>query len=311
MQQPLPDNERLNPWLSHQGMPDLGEDHKDLEQLLSTTAEFRVPAIRTQEEAWKMLQDRLPAESTHVKPMFNRRIWMAAAAIVLLFSVSFWWVNQSQPVTIESARAEHRTVNLPDGSTVVLNAESRVSFDKNKWDEDRSIHLDGEGFFEVKKGIPFRVTTAQGTVSVLGTSFNVYVRDEKLEVACFTGEVKVTNSEGLDEHLTPGKALEKEASSTENLRLFQVEIQKIGSWKKGKFYFDNEPLIDVIAVLERQYDVTVVFPGLENVPYYGWFTNQNLEQALKTICSPLGIQFQYTHEGHILLQQAANVDVEK
>lgn len=313
MQQHLPDDDQLTPWLNHEGRPDLGRDHQDLEQLLTTASEFQVPANRSKQEAWELLESRLQTQQiiplkTPVRPRFFVAV---AAVLAILMSASFWWMNSSEPVYIESARAEHRSVELPDGSTVVLNAVSSLKYDQEKWTDSRSIYLEGEAFFEVEKGTPFQVITSQGTVRVLGTSFNVYVREDKLEVACYTGEVEVSPVNGSHKRLTPGKALQQFPSNPNQSELFEIEKQKIGSWKKGKFYFENESLIDVIAVLERQYDVVVEFPGLEEARYSGWFTNQNLDLALKTICSPLGIQSEMKQNGHIILRQAATVDVEK
>lgn len=311
MQQHLPDNDHLTPWLNHEGKPALGEDHQDLEQLLTTASELQVPANRSKEEAWRLLESKLSDKQLAPVRSLRPRIFAVAATFVLLMSSGYLWMNRSQLVLLESARAEHRSIELPDGSHVMLNAVSSLEFDKSTWEESRTIYLEGEAFFEVEEGALFQVITSQGTVEVLGTSFNVYAREDKMEVACFTGKVKVHNSKGLAENLTPGRALIHNSSASKSADIFEVEKQKIASWKKGKFYFENEALIDVIAVLERQYDVKVDFPGLEDVRYNGWFTNQNLELALKTICSPLGLQSQMIQENHILLRQAAKVDVEK
>lgn len=314
MQQHLPDDDHLTPWLNHEGKPALGKDHEDLEQLLTASAKLQVPQNRSKQEVWNLLENRLKTEAPStgsITPMRPRWYVAAAATLAILISTSFLFFNQNEPILIESARAEHRSVELPDGSIVILNAVSSLTYDKATWDDERSLYLDGEAFFEVEKGAPFQVITSQGTVEVLGTSFNVFVREEKLEVACYTGEVQVKHTNGLKERLTPGKALQQFGSKMSQIDVFEVDKQKIGSWKKGKFYFENESLIDVIAVLERQYDVTVEFPGMEEARYTGWFSNQNLELALKTICSPLGIQSEIKQDGHILLRQAATVDVEK
>lgn len=314
MQHYLPDDDQLNPWLNHTGQPALGEDHTDLEQLLTAASQLQVPANRSKQEAWEMLSSRLQNEEpTRIPMRFQRPRWYvaAAAALAILVSSGFWLMNRTEPLLIESARAQHKSVELPDGSSVMLNAVSSLRYEPETWEEGRDIYLEGEAFFEVEEGIPFQVITTQGTVRVLGTSFNVYVRENKLEVACYTGKVEVIHSNGLKELLAPGQALQQLNADTSQLDVFDIDKQKIASWKKGKFYFENESLIHVIAVLERQYDVKVDFPGLEDARYTGWFSNQNLELALKTICSPLGIQSEIKQNGHILLRQAATVDVEK
>ena len=311
MHENLPDSNQLHPWLNHQGKGELGNAHKDLEELLTASSELQVPKSLSKEEAWDLLEAKIAAETPirHLRPK-SRPILMAAASLVLLFSIGFWWMNQSDAVNISTQRAEHKTVNLPDGSQVQLNAVSQVSYDAASWDEERKVVLEGEAFFDVKKGSTFQVQTSQGTVTVLGTSFNVYSREDRFETNCLTGKVEVQANASGKRILEAGQAWIKAAHSDTETDIFELETEKIGSWKKGKVYFENTLLIDVIAVLERQFDVTFEFPGLDSIPCYGWTTPQDLDLTLKTTFRPLGIQYQLTEEGHILLLQAAKVDVE-
>ena len=88
--------------------------------------------------------------------------------------------------------AEHTEVYLPDSSQVILNAESKISFNKKTWDENRNVTLEGEAFFKVAKGKRFTVATESGIITVLGTQFNVENRKNFFEVTCYEGLVSVT-----------------------------------------------------------------------------------------------------------------------
>ena len=68
-----------------------------------------------------------------------------------------------------------------------LNELSQLEYNASKWDENRSLELKGEAFFDVEKGKRFDVTTEFGNVSVLGTEFNVLSRDSIFKVSCYEG----------------------------------------------------------------------------------------------------------------------------
>ncbi len=91
--------------------------------------------------------------------------------------------------------AEKTAVELPDLSQVKLNAQSRLTFNKKSWNKKREVVLDGEAYFKVAKGSKFSVITKDGTVTVLGTQFNVKHRDNYFEVVCFEGSVGVEYKE--------------------------------------------------------------------------------------------------------------------
>ena len=94
-----------------------------------------------------------------------------AASILIIFGCYFAF--NPLDTRYETSYAEQKTIKLPDGSEVVLNAKSVVNFTQKDWDTNRSIQLKGEAFFKVKKGSTFRVQTPKGQVTVLGTKFNV------------------------------------------------------------------------------------------------------------------------------------------
>jgi ferric-dicitrate binding protein FerR (iron transport regulator) len=226
-----------------------------------------------------------------VVPLWQRpRAWMGAAAAVAVLIVAGWWFLQSGGAEqISTAVAEQRVVELPDGSTVTLNAVSAVSFDRESWQQARTIELAGEAFFEVTKGARFTVVTDYGQVEVLGTSFNVNARPESFAVHCFTGKVRVSKGAAQTE-LLPGEGAR---AAGEQLVEEKFEGEENAAWRTGLHTFEAVPLRAVFAELERQYGYQVDFPEqMGERVYTGFFESGDLEEALKAVCWPMELEYE-------------------
>ena len=144
------------------------------------------------------------------------------------------------------------SLTLPDASEAVLNADSRITYDKKDWKESRDLSLDGEAYFMVAKGSRFTIHTKQGDVSVLGTQFNVKVREDLFEVICYEGLVQVDYA---------GKSVRLPKSHTFKLHRGVVVSDRTEfnepSWISKKSVFKSSPLAQVLQELERQHNITV------------------------------------------------------
>src|SRR5690606_22489623 len=105
-----------------------------------------------------------------------------------------------------AAAGEKTEFLLPDNSKVVLNSDSEAEYKSWNWNKKRSVELKGEAFFKVAKGKTFDVNTSLGKVTVVGTQFNVKARDNRFDVTCFEGKVKVTYK-NEEVFLTPGESV--------------------------------------------------------------------------------------------------------
>lgn len=220
--------------------------------------------------------------------------WAIAASIALLLAAGWWWTNSSvdAPLMVSTERTETIKTTLPDGSIVSMNAVSNITYAPANWQRERTIMLEGEAFFEVEKGTPFIVKTPLGQVEVLGTSFNVEAREGIFRVNCYTGKVKVTTSTGETTILTP-----QEGTFLQNGKLQARTLSNRNdiAWQDQIHHFDNVPLAEVFAAMERQYAITVQYPAeIGKRQYAGFFKSNDLEQALQTVCWPLNLQFSVT-----------------
>ena len=253
----------------------------------------------------KMLSNILAKEKkTDLAKPKGRRVFLtswvkyAAAASILLFATWFMWPENTR-VTVTAHAGEQIMGMLPDNSMFTLNAGSELSYDSEDWKKERSLHLMGEAFFEVEKGEKFEVNTANGQVKVLGTSFNVRSRDAKLEVICRTGKVGVSSIAGKDFGvLMPQDAIS--ISRDDLLDKWQVSKADGKDWTEGIIRFRSAKLTEVISELERQFDVKINGQDIDNQQIVSCnFQNKNLETALKTSLSPLGVT--YKIEGKVVL----------
>jgi len=212
-------------------------------------------------------------------------IYSTAAAIALLLGLQLF-LNQDKAITTDLATKQ--TITLPDGSIAVLNAASKLSYDENNFLKKRVLKLEGEAFFKVKKGSSFIVNTPNGTIKVLGTKFNVFTRKTTLRVFCDEGKVAV-NSKGDNLVLTKGMGAFSKAGYS--LQYTPSEI-KSPQWRIGRSTFLERPLGEVVAELERQFNVKINVSDINTERLYtGTFTHQNLRIAMKAVCMPMNITY--------------------
>lgn len=244
---------------------------------------------KSKEEIWNEKFADLEDSSQKRDIRFNKRpifYYAGVAAVILailLPSIAFFYTKN-----ITVPRGEHYMLSLPDGSQAVINAGSKLSYKPLWWQISREVNLEGEAYFNVEKGNRFKVYSGSETVTVLGTSFNVFSRPGKYEVACLTGKVKVEAS-------TQSVILTKGMQTIFNEGLLKTtensNIEEKIYWTSNKFVFNGEPLINVIREIERQYNIEVVVPENINYIYSGNFTKlDNPEQVLQIIQEPFGIK---------------------
>ncbi|NAY92973.1 DUF4974 domain-containing protein [Muricauda sp. JGD-17] len=253
------------------------------------------------DQAWKRLKEERIDQAPKVISLnpFKKFLRVAAVIAILLASSYFYLSNLGESVSTDYA--QRTEVTLPDNSEIILNADSRVSFSEKKWDKKRDVSLEGEAFFKVAKGKKFTVTTSQGTITVLGTQFNVENRKNFFEVTCYEGLVSVTY-DGKETQLPAGNSfviIKGEQLNTSEAK----DIQP--SWLNNESSFENIPLQYVFDELERQYNLKVKTEKVDTeLRFTGTFSNTDLDMALKSISSPSKLR--YKLEGNNVLFYAEN-----
>ncbi|WP_286859492.1 MULTISPECIES: FecR family protein [Sphingobacterium] len=194
---------------------------------------------------------------------------------------------------LEVPKAGTFEIQLPDGSTVWVNANSKLYFPNRFPANERSVKVEGEAFFKVQKDKkrPFKVQTGDLNISVLGTSFNVRAYQTKhISTTLIEGSVQLTYH---DQRIimTPGEKAFIDAKN--KLQIQTVDIEGATAWKEGYFYFKDESLGKILQDVSNWYDLKVSIAG--NLPggrYSGSMDrNSNLSGVLKMLSTVANLDF--------------------
>ena len=266
----------------------------ELETILSKLiASTRSPRGRFSAVAsYPQLEKRL---KPHIRCLFptRMRILAAAAAVILLcLSVGTVYLYM-QPTSLQtvSTMAETRNVILPDGSSVLLNRHSSLSYPKRFKSDNREVQLTGEAYFEVSKDQkhPFIVQTEHINVQVLGTHFNVdaYRNNPEVKTTLLTGSVAVSNkSKSVRVILKPNEIAIYNKVEEKLTRKVLENVEDEISWRQGEFIFDDLPLQEIARELSNSFGATIHIAdtALQNYRIIARFRNG---EDLTTILSVL------------------------
>lgn len=197
-------------------------------------------------------------------------------------------------VTAVTPKGASKDIVLPDGTHVVLNADSELNYSKTFNGDVREVYLYGEAYFEVVRDTtrPFIVHADDMSIKVLGTSFNVrsYSEDSEIQTTLVHGSVEIQGTYISPVKLEPLQTASL-GKSDKQLEIKNVSREEAAPWKEGKLIFRETPLENVLEDLERKYDVLfeVRSDGLYEYLYTGTFDNLSIDEVLKVlkISSPI------------------------
>ena len=263
----------------------------ELETILSKLiASTRSPRGRFSAVAsYPQLEKRL---KPHIRCLFptRMRILAAAAAVILLcLSVGTVYLYM-QPTSLQtvSTMAETRNVILPDGSSVLLNRHSSLSYPKRFKSDNREVQLTGEAYFEVAKNKDkrFIVCCNDLEIEALGTTFDVkgYGDDLSVTTLLAEGSVRVSNKTNTT-LLKPGEKVEYHKNKQTFTKSPISDLREIDFWRNNMLIFNSASLAEIATTLERMYGVKVVFDSekLKNVPFSGTIRNSSLHNVFYII----------------------------
>ena len=247
-----------------------------------------------------------PADDAGVIPLTRRprRILRYAAAAILLLAASsgaYWLYTRESPAPVVASNNignrqllnKKQVIHLPDGSTVILNANSKLDFPKTFSRATRDVYLTGEAYFDVthRAGQPFLVHTGKITTRVLGTAFDVraYPADDSIRITVTQGKVQVLkddiHSMGM---LTANQQISYSKLSEAYAKIKQVDVTPVIAWKPREINFDDVTMQQAATELEQRFHVEIVFakPALKDYRLTATFyEDDTLNEILTVICT--------------------------
>lgn len=240
-----------------------GDDGDRLRQAINDSVRTAAATAPDTSAQWSRLNRSIAAhESARARPvrrLLPRLAFAAAAMIAVAVGLYVFRVHPSFE-QIKTGRGEQLRVLLPDSSEVTLSHTTSLQFDRANFLHSRSISLSGEAYFKVRKtGTPFTVSTDIATIAVVGTEFNLRVRENSYEVGVTEGIVSV--SEGEAE--TPSPILLHKGEWVTGFRGASpgspqpLEATDYPGWKHGKLFVERMAVAAVCQEIQDRFNVKI------------------------------------------------------
>jgi transmembrane sensor len=276
------------------------------------------------ESTWGLIKQKEDINHFKSKKSLRKKYSMTAAASVLFCFLSVWLYNSSVIQTdgsvtynkliktTEEGLVEQtnnsdkpQIIVLSDGSSILLQPKSKLSYPKIFTGNVRKVYLSGEGFFEISKNPhkPFLVYANEIITKVVGTSFRVKAFSDQpnVEVLVRTGKVKVISNESISNStkeqvvLLPNQALrfvrrEQSFSKITDITGDKKLTESRGSIEQLSFEFTDIPVTQIFKTIEQAYLVDIDFPEnkLKDCYLTSSLTDQPLSEKLRIICKSIG-----------------------
>ncbi|MBD5232988.1 MAG: hypothetical protein HDS65_02285 [Bacteroidales bacterium] len=245
----------------------------------------------------------------------RRILWRAAAAAVLLVGGMFLGYMVERPVDrgvytdVSTGIGGRTSLNLPDGTTVDLDANSAVWYLADAFVRDtRRINFEGRAYFDVAKDAehPFIIDAGGVEVRVLGTSFNLDAPSGESAVLLTLESGKVSLSTcGTAVEVVPGQEAYVDRH-TGSITVSETAVPAVATaWRRNELIFDRAPLSKVCASFCRIYEMDMDVAGgeLEEETFSGTLPTDNVIEAVDIVCRAFGLQPDFYTTGKVVLKK--------
>ncbi len=268
--------------------------------IFQKAAQVREFQVYDTDAAWTKLKANLRSPGGKVIPIQNRSpfglIWRIAATVIVAVGIGYFTYTSFsssaiEPFVVETAK-KIVTDTLPDGSSVVLNRETKLAYSFDKKKQAHTVKLSGEAFFSIHHddSKTFIIDLAGVFIRDIGTSFNVkaYPESNTIEVVVEEGEVMFYSDEDSGIYLREnGKGVYNK--DTKTFTIDQPEPNALAYTTKF-FSFSNTDLVSVVEALNDVYDKKIILhDNLKNCHLTVSFNNETQEEIVTIIAETLGL----------------------
>ena len=277
-----------------------------------------IPSPPSKDESWILLEKQIQIHDQkpfytmlfNYKPKLNHfRQNFVYATIVLLIILSIPKISNilNTQHIITDKGINNKNINLPDGTRILLNADSKISYHKNYNFNNREVFLDGEAYFDVvKSDTPFIISTNFAKITVLGTKFNIKSRVDNFEAGVNEGTIKIENKNN-SLLIDSGQCV---AIKKKDMLMMQMEmgdeiINNYPGWLNNKIFCNKTSLEYICEEIERIYNIKIVFAkkSHKKITLSGVidFDKNNLNSVLSSISLLTQRQFKLKGDKYIIL----------
>ena len=271
------------------------------------------PPVPSKDEVWMRLEQHIdildqksPNGNTITKPIWikwqPRFIYAFLLAFLLIMPTTIRYLN-TNTVSSEFGMT-NRNVILSDGTSIQLNADSKISYGSNYGNGNRNVSLKGEAFFNVTpSNVPFVVSTDYAKITVLGTKFNVRARNDGFETGVNEGLVEI-NKNDKSLVLSKGQRALIESKNAETIHSSSTNNHYPG-WLNNKIICDNTSLDKICKEIERTYNIKILFKDIskKKVSISGIIDlyPNNLKSVISSISLLADLEFKLKGDAYIVL----------
>ena len=279
-----------------------GELIAELEKQWETSGSLKLSYKSNVEQSWKEFEN-LKSPSTgklvQLWPVLSR----VAAVLVLCFGLGLYFLNGEEPTIYTTTAQEVREIELPDGSQITLNGSSTLTVFKDFNEDERTVALHGEAFFDVARdeSRPFIIESGEATTQVLGTSFNIRNSGAEGVVLINVVSGKVSFASSQDELILTKDMSAKYDSNNSSLALTSNNSNEL-FWKTKKLKFNDTKLSEVVVTLEKHFKIKLSLQptSLANCLFTGSFDDPKLEEVLEVMSISLNLTYENLNNTYIL-----------
>ncbi|RYJ36683.1 Anti-FecI sigma factor FecR [Flavobacterium anhuiense] len=254
-----------------------------------------------QSDRSKLKKELRQIKNTNKVIALSYKNWAVAASLVFLVGLSVFFYSTKNAVESKQFAVklgEHAQIKLSDGTKIWLNAGSVLKYPKEFKGDTREVYLSGEAFFDVAKDKkhPFIIHTNKMDTKVLGTSFNVqaYPDQTTQEVSVATGRVNVKSTVTEENvYVTPGQKVVFKSQDNKLQAFKDIPVNTISLWRKNIMVFEETPLSEVVATINRNYNVSIEVKNknLNALKISAYFKELPVDQVIGLVCNIINAEY--------------------
>jgi transmembrane sensor len=290
-----------------------GQAELDLEKALALFKERQTEPRKTAEITF-----RISKKADQSRAYLLRIAAILFIAVLLSISVIYQFSNKDTAFftrnvgydrIIKTQAGNRTTIMLEDGTEVTLNAASELKIRDDFNTNSRYVALKGEAFFKVASDPtrPFNVHIDKASIQVLGTEFNIRSRSDETNIEVIVREGKVSfvsdstnlvKASSLSSHILGAGDILRLNKETGVTSVQNSDITRQLLWLEGGLYFQATPFHQVVAELQKHYDVNIIIMDkkLSNIPYTGTFPKARIDEVLYVVAQTVGLEVQFNKD---------------